>query len=147
MPSVNRSLIFSILWIELFFEFPFELVISVNAIRPSSDIARFATTPNKSNILKGQTNITHLVGVNLDVHCPKVGFESLKEVIYLPCPMEDKRPWCIPTWSGGYLDGSTIGHCDRAHLEFGFKGLNPCLVRIKLDLDLLSLEFAITGGL
>jgi len=145
--KLGPSLVFNILRIELV-EFPLELVLCVNRIRSFPNVVKPTMPPNKGYILKEESDIGLLLGAILHSHCPKIGSESPKEVICLPCipsPVEGRRSWCIPLWSGGYLDRPTVGHHIHAHLDL-CQSLDPYLVRLNLnlgslDFGLVSLEF------
>jgi len=126
--KLSPSLIFSIVRIELFLEFPLELVLCVDGIRSSPDVITPITPSNKDYILKGDSDITYLLCVILDLYCLELCFESLKEIVDLPCtfkPAEGMRPWCISLLRGGYLDDSTVGHCGHAHLDLSLQSLDP----------------------
>jgi len=130
--KLGPSLVFNILRIELV-EFPLELVLCVNRIRSFPNVVKPTMPPNKGYILKEESDIGLLLGAILHSHCPKIGSESPKEVICLPCipsPVEGRRSWCIPLWSGGYLDRPTVGHHNHAHLELGFKRLRASILAL-----------------
>jgi len=75
---------------ELLLEFHLEPIPNVNGIRTSLDAITPSTPLNKCNILKGENNITHHLGAFLDAHCPEIGFEFPKEIIYLLARL---TPW------------------------------------------------------
>jgi len=149
------SLVFSILWIELLFELPLELVPYVDGIRSFPDVVTPMTPPNKGYILKGESGIAYLLGIILDSHCPEIGFESLKEVVDLPCtssPVEGRKSWYIPF---GAMDTWTVPPMatvamHNLMIDLCLLSFDHCLGCLNLDLASLHLalassEFAILG--